>query len=57
MQQIFARSPQAKGRGERAAGTLLDRLVTELRLAGASTIAEANRVLWDYLPRFNQRFG
>ena len=57
VQQIFARSPQAKGRGERAAGTLLDRLVTELRLAGASTIAEANRVLWDYLPRFNQRFG
>ncbi len=54
VQQIFARSPEAKGRVERAAGT---RLVTELRLAGASTIAEANRVLWDYLPRFNQRFG
>ena len=28
--QIFARSPQAKGRVERAAGTFQDRLVTEL---------------------------
>ena len=41
VQQIFARSPQAKGRMERAAGTFQDRLVTELRLAGA-TIAQAN---------------
>ena len=30
VQLIFARSPQAKGRVERAAGTLQDRLVTEL---------------------------
>ena len=42
VQQIFARSPQAKGRMERAAGTFQDRLVTELRLAGATTIAQAN---------------
>ena len=39
--QIFARSPQAKGRVERAAGTFQDRLVTELSDAPASTIAEA----------------
>ena len=32
---IFANSPQAKGRVERANGTFQDRLVTELRLAGA----------------------
>jgi hypothetical protein len=57
VQQIFARSPEAKGRVERAGGTLQDRLVTELRLSGATTMAEANRVLWDYLPRFNRRFG
>ena len=57
VQQIFARSPQAKGRVERANGTLQDRLSTELRMADACTIAEANRVLWDYLPRFNQRLG
>ena len=56
VQLIFARSPQAKGRVERAAGTLQDRLVTELRLAGAATIDDANRVLDDFLPRFNERF-
>ena len=38
IQMIFARSPQAKGRVERTAGTFQDRLVTELRLAGASGI-------------------
>lgn len=55
---IFALSPQAKGRIERLWGTLQDRLVSELRLAaGASTLEEANRVLWAYLPRFNSRFG
>ncbi len=54
---IFARSPQAKGRVERTAGTLQDRLVTELRLAGATTIDDANRVLDAFLPRFNERFG
>ncbi len=35
------------------AGTFQDRLVTELRLAGAATIDDANRVLADFLPRFN----
>jgi len=55
--QIFARSPQAKGRVERAGGTFQDRLVAELRLAGACTMDEANRVLTDFLPRFNERFG
>ena len=38
IQQIFALSPQAKGRVERMLETFQDRLVTELRLAGASTI-------------------
>ena len=42
MQLIFALSPQAKGRVERAAGTFQDRLVSELRLAGAATIDDAN---------------
>ncbi len=45
IQLIFALSPQAKGRVERAAGTFQDRLVSELRLAGATTIDDANRVL------------
>ena len=54
IQLIFARSPQAKGRVERAAGTFQDRLVTELRLAGATTIDDANRVLEDFLHALQQ---
>ena len=38
---IFTQSPPAKGRVERTAGTFRDRLVTELRLAGAMTIDDA----------------
>ena len=56
IQMIFARSPQAKGRVERAAGTFQDRLITELRLAGATTIEQAKAVLKQFLPRFNRRF-
>ena len=55
--QIFALSPEAKGRVERANGTFQDRLVAELRLADARTLAEANVVLGLFLPRFNERFG
>jgi hypothetical protein len=57
IQSIVAHSPQAKGRVERLWGTFQDRLVSELRLAGATTLDEANRVLWDFLPRFNARFA
>ena len=53
---IGARSPQAKGRVERLFGTLQDRLVKELRRAGAESLDEANAVLRKYLPRFNKRF-
>ena len=56
IQMIFALSPQAKGRVERTGETFQDRLVTELRLAGATNIEEANNVLRDFLPRFNRRF-
>jgi len=55
--QVFAMTPQAKGRIERANKTFQDRLVAELTLAGASTEADANRVLWEFLPRISQRFG
>ena len=57
IQMVFARSPQAKGRVERTAGTFQGRLVTELRLAGATTIEEANVVLKEFIVRFNARFG
>ncbi len=43
IRHIFARSPQANGRVERAAGTFQDRLVTELRLADARTIDQAGQ--------------
>ena len=56
-QQIFAMSPQAKGRVERMASTFQDRLVTELRLAGATTMEETNEFLQEFLPRFNARFS
>jgi transposase len=52
---IFALSPQAKGRVERRWGYLQDRLVTELRLAGACTLEEANRVLDRVRPELNRR--
>jgi hypothetical protein len=54
---ITSRSPQARGRIERLWGTFQDRLVSELRLAGARTMKEANRVLWDFLPRYSQKFA
>ena len=53
---IAARSPQAKGRIERAWGTFQDRLVTELRLAGSVDREGAERVLTAFLPKFNRRF-
>lgn len=53
---IAARSPQAKGRIERAWGTFQDRLVTELRLAGATDRDGAERILAAFLPKFNRRF-
>ena len=57
IQQIFALSPQAKGRVERMLETFQDRLVTELRLAGASTIDQAKEVLQEFLPKINARFA
>jgi transposase len=51
LEVIFALSPQAKGRVERLWGTLQDRLVSELRLAGTTTVEEAFR------PDYNRRFA
>lgn len=57
IESIAAHSPQAKGRIERLWGTFQDRLVSELRLAQASTLEEANTVLGDFLPDYNRRFA
>jgi len=54
---IYAYSPQAKGRIERLWGTLQDRLVLELRLAGIKSIKEANAFLPGFIKRFNARFA
>jgi hypothetical protein len=55
---ILANSPQAKGRVERMNGTLQDRLVKELRLAGINDIESANRFLaGKYLRAFNRQFA
>ena len=58
VQVIAANSPQAKGWVERNHVLDQDRLVKELRLAGISTIAEANCFLEKtYLPKMNKKFS
>ena len=57
IRSIAAHSPQAKGRIERLWQTWQDRLVVELRLAGARTLEEADRVLQQYLPCFGRQFS
>lgn len=57
IKMIFAHSPQAKGRIERAFGTLQERLVWEMRIEGISSIEEANRFLPSFLEKHNKRFA
>src|SRR5215813_15318947 len=58
VQMIPAYSPQARGRGERSFGTWQGRLPQELRVAGISTVEEANRFLRErYIGEFNRKFG
>lgn len=55
---IYAHSPQAKGRVERANRTLQDRLLKALRENNISTIDAANRFLdATFLDDFNKRFA
>ncbi|HEV2283314.1 MAG TPA: ISNCY family transposase, partial [bacterium] len=54
---IPASSPEGKGRVERLFGTFQDRLVVELRLAHACSLADAQRMLERFLPRYNARFA
>lgn len=57
IRQILARSPEARGRSERAFGTIQGRLPQELRLAGVRTYEDANEYLERvFLPDFNKRF-
>lgn len=54
---ILAYSPQAKGRVERVNRTLQDRLIKEMRLAGISSIAEANAFLPGFIDMYNKKFA
>ena len=53
----YALSAPAKGRVERLWGVLQDRLISKLRLAGASTRGQANKVLSEYRHAHNARFA
>ena len=57
-EMVYANSPQAKGRVERANRTHQDRLVKALRELGISTIEAANQFLDNgYMDRHNERFA
>ena len=58
IEHIPAYSPEARGRSERAFGTLQSRLPKELRLFGITDIAAANEYIRDvYLPMHNKLFA
>ena len=54
---IPARSPQAKGRVERLWETLQSRLPVEFKIAGITSIDQANDFLKQYIPKFNAKFA
>ena len=54
---IYANSPQAKGRIERANQTLQDRLTKELRLTEINDIETANKFLPEFIEKYNQKFA
>jgi hypothetical protein len=57
IRQILARSPEARGRSERAFGTIQGRLPQELKLAGITDYEAANRYLDQaFIADFNHRF-
>jgi hypothetical protein len=58
IEHIPAYSPEARGRSERVFGTLQNRLLKELALAGITTLEAANRFIREiYLPDHNARFA
>ena len=54
---ICAHSPQAKGRVERANGTLQDRLIKELRERDISSMEEGNLFLEEFRQIYNKKFA
>ena len=55
--QVHARSAQAKGRVERLWNTLQSRLPVEFKIAGVTTIDQANEFLLQYIDDFNTLFA
>ncbi|GAW93875.1 integrase catalytic subunit [Calderihabitans maritimus] len=54
---IPARSPQAKGRVERLWETLQSRLPVEFKIAGITSLKQANEFLTQYIDKFNALFA
>lgn len=57
IERIYALSPAAKGRVERAFQTLQGRWPQELRLKGAQSIDEANELLPELVKAYNEEFA
>lgn len=58
IRHIPSYSPEARGRMERAFGTLQQRLPPEFRVAGVTTMAAGNAYLREvFVPAYNARFG
>ena len=58
IRHIPSYSPEARGRMERAFGTLQQRLPPEMRVAGVTTMAAGNVYLREvFVPAYNARFG
>ena len=57
IEQIVAQTPQGKGRIERLWKTFQDRLRSELRLAKAKTVKQANAVLGQFVEAHNRKFA
>lgn len=57
IKMIIAHSPQAKGRIERAFGTLQERLVWEMRIHNICTLEEANAFLPTFLEKHNRKYA
>ncbi|AXJ96446.1 ISNCY family transposase [Sphingomonas sp. FARSPH] len=57
IETICAKTPQAKGRVERANRTLQDRLIKEMRLRDISTMEKGNLFLGEYIRMHNEQFA
>ena len=57
IEPIYAHSPQAKGRVERANSTLQDRLLKELRFFNINNIEDANKHLKQFIIQYNEKFS